>query len=549
MRNHGIRRLAASGTRRGLLLLLLALSLALAAAALAVPPLVVALAGVAALYFVFLYLMHRRRSTRNLPQLDFDPRSAAEEEDDRSTRLDALLDSALRTGGIHVFFGGTSLILVLYLLAPRYGGGDPLEAVQYVVAALGPLLTVASIYFVVRQLRRNEEAVWATTVEQVHARMHDIHRIFLDKPELRGYFYGGVPAPDPAHNDAELATRASVMAEMVCDYFEQVTWHSRHLPTAQARAGWRIFMTRMFEDSPIMRRHMRANRSMYPDELVRIAGVAEPGPVAVLVDEPESHWLSKGHAELEREFGPTGGMESLDQLRSRLCPVRERSRDGYHVTYEMMLLVDDDNTIVGVADYCVIVPGSVGAAQRRERPTVGFLSHLWIATPRLRRSLTVRILARLEALLGCDGQDAAGARALVTAVDPLGPDDGEGECEGVCQAEDFSRLGYTPAPGVAYLQPDFNTDGGGGASLPLPRQLMVRRLGRAAEGELTGAQLRHIADSLYAMYARSLDNRHIAAVRATLDGSPAPDQVVRRAASQACVRSTVAGPRPSSTGG
>lgn len=504
----------------------------------ALPGLLLLLAMVL-LHRLLFYLLRRRRMVQHLPKLTDDARMSAEEEDSRSAGLDSLLNDALKRWGIHVFFGSIYAILGLYLLASWYGDED---SPQYVVAALGPLLTVASIYFVVRQLRRNEEAVWATTVDQVHARMHDIHRIFLDAPELRGYFYDGLPAPGPAASgtdNARLATKARVMAEMICDYFEQIIWHSRHLPTQQARAGWRVFMMRMFQDSPTLRQHMKAHRSMYPRELIEIAGVAAPGPVAILVDDPQSPWLARGHAVLAEEFGPRGEMETLDQLRKRLCPVHERSRDGYHVTYEMMLLVDDDNAIIGAGDYCVIVRGDMGKAQRPDRPVVGFLSHLWIAPGHRRRSLTRRILERLEALVGCDGQDGAGARVLVAEVDPPRPGDREREQ----RLEYFRRVGYAPVPGVAYLQPDFNADGGGGASVPVPLLLLLRRLGRAAEGELSGAQLRHVVESLYAMYARSVDERHIAAVRASLAGYPAPDAVVRFDATKP------APPPPASTSG
>src|SRR5690606_33105178 len=228
-------------------------------------------------------------------------------------------------------------------------------------------------------------------------------------------------------------------------------------------------------------------------------------------------------AVLAAEFGPRGEMETLDQLQKRLFSSHGGSPDGYHMTYEMMLLVEDDNSIVGVGDYCVIVPEGVAAAHHRDRPVVGFLSHLWIAPGHRRRSLTRRILERLETLLAVDGQNDTGARVLVAEVDPPRPGDREREQ----RLDYFGRVGYVPVHAVSYLQPDFNADGGGGASVPVPLLLLLRRLGSAAESELNGAQLRHIVTSIYAMYARSVDERHIAAVRASLADYPAPTAVIR----------------------
>lgn len=470
----------------------------------------------------FFAYMSRREPVDERTMLARDRRQL-QEDDRRSRRVDAFLDKSLKRWGVHLFFGSTYVVLGLYLFAPLLDDHGSLDHMQLVAAAIAPLLTVASIYFVVRQLRKNEEATWSTTVEHVHARMHDIHRIFLEDPGLRPYFYENAPVPAAGATGQAGDRRAKilVMAELICDYFEQVIWHHHHLPTSEAKEGWNLFMEQLFQSSPALRSHLWAQRRMYPGDLKRIARVGEGGVIEIIVREHDAAWLPKGHAVLDAYFGERDEMETLDQLRQRLRGNEVREADGCRIVYEMMLVVDGEE-ILAAGDYCVIVPADGGT--RRERPGIGFLSHLWTAPGSRRTGMTRRFDERLRELAQEAGQAKNGCFVFVAEADPMVP----GDRERLERLAYFRKAGYLPVdPGKAgYLQPDFDPVEEGDASHPVPLLLLLRDSPAGERTRIAGAELRHIVESLYAMYERSIPARHMRHVRAALQGYPAPSDMV-----------------------
>lgn len=480
-------------------------------------PVLVALLLLAGCHVGFLVYMSGR-SSAGPPAVAPRQDRRARIDEHRAVRVDAFLDGVLKTWGIHVFFGSAYVILILYLLAPTFAGRLPLEKLQFVAAALAPLLTVASIYFVVRQLRKNEEATWSTTVEHVHSRMHDIHRIFLADPQLRDHFYGNAAMPDCAKRRTEIA----IMAELICDYFEQIVWHQRHLPGAQAKEGWTSFMVHLFEQSEVLRQHLWRQRHMYPDELREIVGVGEDGVITIRIRAHDAPWLQKGHAVLDAYFGALGEMETLEQIRQRLRDNESESTpDDARVVYEMMLLVDGEK-IIAAGDYCAIA--SASGRPTRKRPSIGFLSHLWVDPDHQRRGLSACFHKGVEALLR-EVDPGGGRRAVLVAEAEAAASGDEARLR---RLDYFRKRSYLPVDPVrvGYLQPDFSAHEPATGSRPVPLLLLVRDLEGPTRGRMSGAELRHIVDRLYAMYARSIPAVHIAHVRAQLQAYPdASDQI------------------------
>ena len=82
---------------------------------------------------------------------------------------------------------------------------------------------------------------------------------------------------------------------------------------------------------------------------------------------------------------------------------------------------------------------------------------------------------------------------------------------------------------INYLQPDFRApdeiDLGGGPK-PLSLALIVRRVGREKELIISGAETLNIADALYRMYGATFRRQDMAPLIASLQGYPAPDEVI-----------------------
>ncbi|OHE85680.1 MAG: hypothetical protein A2579_03975 [Lysobacterales bacterium RIFOXYD1_FULL_69_11] len=130
-------------------------------------------------------------------------------------------------------------------------------AVSGIAESLSALFVLFGFWFVVRQLR-------SSSVEHLYCRMHDIHRMFIEHPELRTYFYENTALPS---NDPELVVRIHAAAELLADFFQQVFLELDLLPK-NAALGWRLYMTDVLDRSQVLQSYVNRHRSWYPSNFV-----------------------------------------------------------------------------------------------------------------------------------------------------------------------------------------------------------------------------------------------------------------------------------------
>ena len=117
------------------------------------------------------------------------------------------------------------------------------------------LATAIGFIFVYKQIR-------SSSADHLYGRMHDIHKLFLQKPELRRYLYDLKPPSVEDYSDEAL-----IMAEMVADFFQQVFLELDHLPSVTAE-GWRCYMRDILKNSPALRNFVLAKEEWYPSNFV-----------------------------------------------------------------------------------------------------------------------------------------------------------------------------------------------------------------------------------------------------------------------------------------
>lgn len=135
--------------------------------------------------------------------------------------------------------------------------GADWQAISALAELLGALLVLVGFGFVVRQLRSN-------SVQQLYCRMYEIHRLFIEKPYLRPYFYENWDVPDRA---SWLAVEVDATSEMLADFFQQVFLELDLLPRSAA-SGWRIYMKDTLDHSQVLQRYVNAHRDWYPSNFV-----------------------------------------------------------------------------------------------------------------------------------------------------------------------------------------------------------------------------------------------------------------------------------------
>lgn len=138
--------------------------------------------------------------------------------------------------------------------------------------ALAFAAAVAAIWqgFLIRkELRHSQRSTEADLHFRVHSAMQEVDAFFVDRPELRPYFYEDKRLP---RSKREL-DRLDATAEMLVDLAEGVV---ATVPRVGGiSAGWNRYFTFLYKNSEVLRKHWRENSDYYPDS-VREAFQAPP---------------------------------------------------------------------------------------------------------------------------------------------------------------------------------------------------------------------------------------------------------------------------------
>jgi GNAT superfamily N-acetyltransferase len=223
------------------------------------------------------------------------------------------------------------------------------------------------------------------------------------------------------------------------------------------------------------------------------------------------------------EFGAKGEIEQAAVLSRRLHWHGQLQENGYGLRYRLML-VTSGGKFVAVRDHTAIVPKDEDAAYVH-------LSHN-LVSPEWRRTGIAGWLRALPIQTARHGLAALNKpeSSPITLVAEMEYPDPAVEATAI-RLGAYEKAGYLKVDPIriSYVQPDFGSpeqiDLAGGPK-PLPLTLMVRRVGRETERQITGREVKSIVTALYKMYEGSFRARDMAEVWKTLDGYPPDDEVI-----------------------
>jgi len=207
-----------------------------------------------------------------------------------------------------------------------------------------------------------------------------------------------------------------------------------------------------------------------------------------------------GYRFLHDEFHPVGEIESPEVLAARLRWDPTRQEKGLALLYEM-LVVTAAQGVVAVRDHTAIVD-----CTEADAPVVVHLSHVLIS-PAWRGTGLGAWLRTLPIETGRACMQAAGKpldHPIVLACEmehPIPDHPTRTKRLGAYERAGFLKVNPSRVP---YHQPDFRAperidrDGG---PMPLPMALIVRRVEREQEREISGAEARSIVSLIYSMFS------------------------------------------------
>lgn len=114
---------------------------------------------------------------------------------------------------------------------------------------------------VARQTRIANQTAGAAGLRDSLTHLHSVIQIFIERPELRPYFYGGMDAP----TDAEQRAQVDTIAEMLADCMEASLEAGHTLdPFASNLSDWQDYCGHVLASSPVVRSLVREHATWFP---------------------------------------------------------------------------------------------------------------------------------------------------------------------------------------------------------------------------------------------------------------------------------------------
>jgi len=123
-------------------------------------------------------------------------------------------------------------------------------------------VTIIGFIFVYKQLKQVEQTIQKDSLESLYGRVHEIHQVILNDPQLRPFFYENRPLPD----DEMLLNKVAVFSEMVLDFYELIS-HQKDFMPSDLFDSWETYIKDLYRRSPVLKDHLHKHSTWYSAEM------------------------------------------------------------------------------------------------------------------------------------------------------------------------------------------------------------------------------------------------------------------------------------------
>lgn len=132
------------------------------------------------------------------------------------------------------------------------------------LGALGGVATAISIIYLAQQTTISNHLARVGAHDRLTDLALEVDRMFIERPELRKYFYNG---ESPHGLDCHERERLLAATEFVCDFMENALLHKAY-KGSRVIGGWTEYCQQLIRDSAVLREFLHVNRVWYDDALI-----------------------------------------------------------------------------------------------------------------------------------------------------------------------------------------------------------------------------------------------------------------------------------------
>jgi hypothetical protein len=145
------------------------------------------------------------------------------------------------------------------------GSLKPYERLSLIISLLG----LASLALIMFQINQASASLQAASYQSIANNTLELDKIFIDKPELRPYFYYG---RDINQNEKDYDLVMAV-AEFLIDFFDSTLTQLEIMPKDKQldMPAWKKYFSDSFANSPALCKRLQRNPNWYRPNLIEIA--------------------------------------------------------------------------------------------------------------------------------------------------------------------------------------------------------------------------------------------------------------------------------------
>jgi hypothetical protein len=183
---------------------------------------------------------------------------------------------------------------------------EPIRFFTMLIALSSFAITVIGLGFVFfqfvnvrQQITALHESLDLQSYSAINSQVSEIDKVFIDKPELRPYFYQNQAWPKDAATQGQLTS----VAERKLDLFDFWFMSARHMDRKQYdMVSWKNYFVSSFRNSRVLCDVLRTEQGQYQDELRAIA--SQSGCANIAPRNPEVLVELEKYFPARTSFGP-----------------------------------------------------------------------------------------------------------------------------------------------------------------------------------------------------------------------------------------------------